>query len=341
MFCQNCGKKITDDVKFCEGCGLHVKLDKNADFSGQSTGSYYSSQDYTNTNPNVNDKTAYNIGFGFGNQKASNNQTYTAVPIKNKKRLWSKGVIFAIIGVVIAISIAITAFMIGFGAISSYTHNRIRSNSKNMFGNHNGIYGNQSPWEQFNEGDSDEYYYGFGSGNSGNYGFGNGDGSGNGSGRGGNYGFDNGDGSRNGNGAYGFGGGGGYGNSDGSIQASPLPSDSLPTDKNGKTPADDGYEWPTGDGQYEFYIKSTIPKFESVTGKNMIDNEDDNQGNLYYIYDLDKDAYDKYIKMLDEKGFKQSEFEVEGKNSYVVYEKDYEYLIIYLMYTDNQIVVMA
>ncbi len=122
--------------------------------------------------------------------------------------------------------------------------------------------------------------------------------------------------------------------------ATAQPDDSLPPDSNGKTYDDPAYQWPTGDGTYEFYAKSTIPKFESVTGKPCTDT-DVEDGNTYYEYDMDMDAYNAYIKALEAAGYTQSEFDARGKNSYVRYEKGVQYLVIYLMNTDNEIVIMA
>ncbi len=119
------------------------------------------------------------------------------------------------------------------------------------------------------------------------------------------------------------------------------PDDSLPPDSNGKTYDDPAYQWPTGDGTYEFYAKSTIPKFESVTGKPCTDTDVEDDGNTYYEYAMDMDAYNAYIKALEAAGYKQTEFDARGKNSYVRYEKGVQYLVIYLMNTDNEIVIMA
>ena len=76
----------------------------------------------------------------------------------------------------------------------------------------------------------------------------------------------------------------------------------LPTDADGRTYDDPNYQWPTGDGTYEFYAKSTIPKFESVTGKPCTDTEKDSEGNTYYEYDMDMDAYNAYIKAIEAAG---------------------------------------
>ncbi len=143
---------------------------------------------------------------------------------------------------------------------------------------------------------------------------------------------------------------GGSGNN-GSVQQNPAPAqtpaataqpdDSLPPDSNGKTYDDPAYQWPTGDGTYEFYAKSTIPKFESVTGKPCTDTDVEEDGNTYYEYDMDMDAYNTYIKALEAAGYTQTEFDAKGKNSYVKYEKGVQYLIIYLMNSDNEIVIMA
>ncbi len=123
--------------------------------------------------------------------------------------------------------------------------------------------------------------------------------------------------------------------------ATAQPDDSLPPDSNGRTYDDPAYQWPTGDGTYEFYAKSTIPKFESVTGKPCTDTDVEDDGNTYYEYAMDMDAYNAYIKALEAAGYTQTEFDAQGKNSYVKYEKGVQYLMIYLMNSDNEIVIMA
>ncbi len=115
----------------------------------------------------------------------------------------------------------------------------------------------------------------------------------------------------------------------------------LPTDSNGNTYDSPNYQWPTGDGTYEFYAKSTIPKFESVTGKPCTDTEKDSDGNTYYEYDMDMDAYNAYIKAIEAAGYSQSEFDVQGQNSYTRYDNGVQYLVIYLMNSENEIVIMA
>lgn len=142
--------------------------------------------------------------------------------------------------------------------------------------------------------------------------------------------------------------GGQYGSGGSAPAASPNPSATpvpwWPADENGKYPTDEGYKWPTGDGKYEYYTDSTIPKFESVTGKQPTKAETV-KGNTYYTYDLDENAYNEYIKVLEERGFKQSDFEVKGKSSYVTYKLGdssfYEYLIIYKMNDKNSLIIMA
>ncbi len=115
-------------------------------------------------------------------------------------------------------------------------------------------------------------------------------------------------------------------------------------DENGRYPTDEGYKWPSGDGTYEYYINSTIPKFESVTGVELKKTETDN-GSTYYTYELNDDAYKAYIKVLAERGFKQSEFEVKGQNSYEMYtlgdSSFYEYLVIYHMNSENKLIITA
>ena len=118
-------------------------------------------------------------------------------------------------------------------------------------------------------------------------------------------------------------------------------SDPLPTDRFGNSYTSPSYEWPTGDGTYEFYAKSTIPKFESVTGQPCTGTETDENGNVYYKYAMNMDAYNAYIKAIEGYGYKQTEFDAQGNNSYATYENGVQYLTIYLMNSDNEIVIMA
>lgn len=317
MFCQNCGKKLPNDANFCEGCGLLVRSDDGRDyndkgFSQQGTEQYSTNQDETNNTQNMNTQSAYDWGLKYASgENYEYNQYNTPHKDKSTKKLWNKGFIFAIVGVALAVIISITCFGIGVGVINRFIH-------RNDYRNHN------APFGRYDYEFDDDYGY-FGNPRDqyddfGDYNFGFGDGRGNGNNR-----------------PYGFGNGSG----DGNIQSSPLPAEPLPTDGNGRLPSDNDYQWPTGDGQYEFYAKSTIPRFESVTGKNLVSEKVENDGNTYYTYDMDNDAYTKYIKVLEEKGFKQVKFEVEGKDSYVMHQNGNEYLEIYLINSQNQIVIMA
>lgn len=142
------------------------------------------------------------------------------------------------------------------------------------------------------------------------------------------------------------GGSSGSGNSASAPTAAPTEapaadSNPLPTDRFGNSYTSPSYEWPTGDGTYEFYAKSTIPKFESVTGQTCTGTETDENGNVYYKYAMDMDAYNAYIKVIEGYGYKQTEFDAQGNNSYATYQNDVQYLTIYLMNSDNEIVIMA
>lgn len=158
------------------------------------------------------------------------------------------------------------------------------------------------------------------------------------------YSYPGGSGNSGNSGSSGYDGYYGYYGSDSSGQSSSS-SDSddsspLPTDKNGNSYTSPNYEWPSGDDKYEFYASSTIPKFESVTGKECIGTEVDD-GNTYYKYAMDMNSYNAYISVLEEYGYSQSEFDVQGNNSYVLYSDGTQYLYIYLMNSDNEIVIFA
>ena len=56
---------------------------------------------------------------------------------------------------------------------------------------------------------------------------------------------------------------------------------------------------------------------------------------------MDMDAYNKYIDAIENAGYSQSDFDVQGRDSYMRYENGNQYLDIYLMNSDNQIVIMA
>ena len=124
------------------------------------------------------------------------------------------------------------------------------------------------------------------------------------------------------------------------ITASP-DAESLPPDRNGNTYDNPDYEWPATDGTYEFYAKSTIPKFESVTGQKCIDTVTDEDGDTYYKYALDNAALSSYIEVIKKAGYTQTDFDVQGKDSFERYENGVQYLDIYVMNSDGEIVIMA
>ena len=135
---------------------------------------------------------------------------------------------------------------------------------------------------------------------------------------------------------------GGKSSSTPKVTASPAQDDgSLPPDSNGNTYDNPNYEWPTTDGTYEFYAKSTIPKFESVTGQSCIDSVTDEEGYTYYKYKLDNDALSSYINAIKDAGYTQTDFDVQGKDSFERYENGVQYLDKYVMNSDGEIVIMA
>lgn len=278
MYCNNCGKQLSDGSKFCSFCG------KMAD------GNVKPSQDY------------------------SSEPDYKAEVVNDGKRLWPKSAAYAIGAVALAVTIILGGVLI----VSNYLENKVQGSSHQRidgyFTDRNehgyGKYDDDEPmpWDYF---DDDDIYGGYG---------------------------------MYGGMPYSGGQNGSQSNPSVSPQPKPTAGPWWPADENGKYPTDEGYKWPSGDGKYEYYANSTIPKFESVTGKALkkTDAEDDN---TYYTYDLDENAYNKYIEALKEKGFKQSDFEVKGQNSYEVYtlgeDSFYEYLIIYHMNSDNELIIMA
>lgn len=246
---------------------------------------------------------------GCGKMQGKPRRTRTYV--LNEKRLIPKKAAYAIGGVALVITL-ITSVALG----KADRKNEKAEDSQNYAER----YGSQSqdPWEYFG---GDDMYNPYGMyGGSGNM-FG---------GSGGFYGD--------------YGSSGSSGNPDAMQTPSPTLNPYWQSDENGKLPTDEGYRWPSGDDKYEYYMNSTIPKFESVTGVKLKSTKDNN-GNIYYTYDMDEDAYKEYVKVIKDKGFKQSEFEVQGKNSYEKYTigDDYfsEYLIIYHMNTSGEIVIMA
>lgn len=244
------------------------------------------------------------------------------LPHEGGKRLISKPVAYAIAGIALIVIILIT----GISAVRNFI---IDHGGRSVEDRLDGYFDDRDdamPWEYFDDrgGFDDRYddyyddyydYYGHGGDHHGYYG--------------------------------GMPYGGVPGGNSAPSGATPAPSPDMsawPADENGKYPNDNDYKWPSGDGKYEYYNNSTIPKYESVTGAELIKAETEN-GNTYYTYKADDKAYDEYIKAIKDRGFKQSEFEVKGKNSYETYklgdDSFYEYLIIYRMNTDGEIVIMA
>ena len=284
MYCNNCGKQLNNDAKFCEFCGKMINV----------------------TNNDTNNKKYESSKFGANNTKP----------------LIPKYVAYIIGGVALALVI----FSMLISAVSNYIVNK---NIPKSYHNHIEQYfddfedkwdrdyndDDDEPWDYFD--DYNDYY--------GNHG-------------GGSYGAPFGN--------YGSNGSNGSGGTMPDATAAPKPTAGpwWPADENGKTPTDEGYKWPSGDGTYEYYMNSTIPKFESVTGASLKDT-DYEDGNIYYTYDMSEESYKKYIEVIKERGFKQSEFEAKGKNSYEMYtlgdEYFYEYLVIYHMNSSNEIVIMA
>lgn len=336
MFCSNCGKNLPDDAKYCDACGTIARSDEKEQNSYSKDGVTY--QDNTENTESPFTNAAYHLGV----TQAQNGYIEQPIPYQphNHKKLWGREITIPIA----AISLAVVLIFIGFSVYSTLKDQKYGSQDNRIhqqYGVHN--YGDIPNSDDYDEyGDFFNQYGDFFGNYGGGYNYGNGNNSGNDSGGGyKGYGNNNGSGS---NGGYGNGSsgtpgnnGGGYGNGGSGGQV----SDPLPTDRNGNSASSKDYEWPAGDGTYEFYAKSTIPKFESVTGKTMTASETDNSGNIYYKYEMDMDAYNKYLDVLKNAGYSQTKFDAQGKDSYVVYENGNQYLIIYLMNSENQIVIMA
>ena len=309
MFCSNCGKKLPDDAKYCDACGTIARSDEKEQSSYSKDSTTYQS----NNDPIENTESPFtNAAYNLGVTQAQNG--YIEQPISyqpnNHKKLWGREITIPIA----AISLAVVLVFIGFSVYSTFKTQRYGAQDNRVhqqYGAHN--YGNIPDSGGYDEyGDFFNQYGDYFGKYGGGYNYGNGN--------------------NNGSGGYGNGNNGGSG---GQV------SDPLPTDRNGNSASSKDYEWPTGDGTYEFYAKSTIPKFESVTGKTMTASETDNSGNTYYKYEMDMDAYNKYLDALKNAGYSQTKFDAQGKDSYVVYENGNQYLIIYLMNSENQIVIMA
>lgn len=344
MFCSNCGKKLPDDAKYCDACGTIARSDEKEQSSYSKDSTTYQS----NNDPIENTESPFtNAAYNLGVTQAQNG--YIEQPISyqpnNHKKLWGREITIPIA----AISLAVVLVFIGFSVYSTFKTQRYGAQDNRVhqqYGAHN--YGNIPDSGGYDEyGDFFNQYGDYFGKYGGGYNYGNGHNNGSGGDSGGGYkGYGNNNGS-GGNGGYGNGNngtpgnnGGGYGNGNNGGSGGQV-SDPLPTDRNGNSASSKDYEWPTGDGTYEFYAKSTIPKFESVTGKTMTASETDNSGNTYYKYEMDMDAYNKYLDALKNAGYSQTKFDAQGKDSYVVYENGNQYLIIYLMNSENQIVIMA
>lgn len=336
MFCSNCGKNLPDDAKYCDACGTIARSDEKEQNSYSKDGVTYQDNNENTESPFTN--AAYHLGV----TQAQNGYIEQPIPYQphNHKKLWGREITIPIA----AISLAVVLIFIGFSVYSTLKDQKYGSQDNRIhqqYGVHN--YGDIPNSDDYDEyGDFFNQYGDFFGNYGGGYNYGNGNNSGNDSGGGyKGYGDNNGSGS---NGGYGNGSsgtpgnnGGGYGNGGSGGQV----SDPLPTDRNGNSASSKDYEWPAGDGTYEFYAKSTIPKFESVTGKTMTASETDNSGNTYYKYEMDMDAYNKYLDVLKNTGYSQTKFDAQGRDSYVMYENGNQYLIIYLMNSENQIVIMA
>ncbi len=249
----------------------------------------------------VNNGASSGVNAGY-----TSGQTVNAEVTSGEKRLWKKEIAYAIGAAALAVTIVISCV----NAIGRYTQSKESRNTHQSIDEYfSDDYNGAQPWEYF---DDDDDFYGY-------------------------YG---------GYGMYGGGQSGGGSQTKPNVSPAPKPTAGpwWPADENGKYPTDEGYKWPSGDGTYEYYANSTIPKFESVTGVSLKKSETED-GNTYYTYEINNDAYNKYIEVLKEKGFKQSEFEVKGQNSYEKYTLGdstfYEYLIIYHMNSDNELVIMA
>lgn len=355
MFCSNCGKNLPDDAKYCDACGTIARSDEKEQSSYSKDGVTYQGN---NENTENTESPFTNAAYHLGVTQAQNGYIEQPIPYQpyNHKKLWGREITIPIA----AISLAVVLIFIGFSVYSTLKDQKYGSQDNRIhqqYGVHN--YGDIPDSDDYDEyGDFFNQYGDFFGNYGGGYNYGNGNNSGNDSGGGyKGYGNNNGSGSNGGygngssgtpgnNGGYGNGGNGtpgnsgGYGNGNNGGSGGQV-SDPLPTDRNGNSASSKDYEWPTGDGTYEFYAKSTIPKFESVTGKTMTASETDNSGNTYYKYEMDMDAYNKYLDVLKNAGYSQTKFDAQGRDSYVMYENGNQYLIIYLMNSENQIVIMA
>lgn len=232
----------------------------------------------------------------------------------NQKKLFKKSTVIAISAVALAVFILFAGATVITKVVSNIkAHHSVSDRLDRYFDDDDDM-----PWEYFDDDDDFDDYYGMHGGNHGGYG---------------------------GSGGYGVSPyGGQYPSSGSAPAASSTPAPWWPADENGKYPQDSGYKWPTGDDKYEYYTDSSIPKFESVTGEQPKEIKND-KGNTYYTYDMNEDKYNEYVKVLEERGFKQYEFEAKGRNSYVQYRLGdsgfYEYLIIYKMNDQNKLIIMA
>lgn len=309
MFCSNCGNKIPDGSNVCHSCGM-VTPARQSDNVAQ--------------NRPKEEKSEYvNMAYQKGVSKA---QTGYVEPVsdyvpENHKKHWSRGTIFGICAVAVAVLIGIFGLEIAFSKIDHRNANR--NSAQNNFGFRSEERGDGygSGHDDYDDDMYEDYVDEFFRRYGGMFGDGI-DGSG---------------GEKDG-----YGGGyGGYGRGDGPNENIQDETSPFPTDDNGNTYMSPNYGWPKGDGKYEYYKASTIPSFESVTGNLLISTEIDQDEYVYYKYDLDMEAYAKYLDVLKEYGYIQTQFDAQGRDSYVIYENEGQYLILYLMNSDNQIVIMA
>ncbi len=290
---------------FCKNCGKELSDDaKFCDVCGMMV-----EQTNADSFAGTNNQQTYNQQ--ANNQQAYNQQAYVdAVPVKEKKILSKRNVILISVIAAAVIIICLLVTLIVVEVHDERTDNRNYRYGNDGFpysysypnGSGSSDYGGYDGYDDYDDyGDYDDDYDDYG-----------------------------------GYGRYYY----GYDGSDSSGQSGSNDSNPLPTDKNGNSYTSPNYEWPSGDDKYEFYASSTIPKFESVTGKECTGTEVDD-GNNYYKYTMDMDAYNSYISVLEEYGYSQSEFDVQGNNSYVKYSDGTQYLYIYLMNSDNEIVIFA
>ena len=305
MFCSNCGKELKENANFCDNCGMMVKPPADRSTADQPTAEQQAAEQQAADQPPADQPPADQPAT---DQQAADQQAapvYTPRVVSPKRKPSGKTAAI-IIGIVSAAVILVCLIaLIVTSLIGAYR--RSHFDAPNRYPG--GYFDDYDDYDDF----FDDYYDFFND--------------------------DHHDGYR-----------GYYGNANPTPAPTQAPSSTaapdaapnpLPTDSSGRTYDDPNYQWPTGDGTYEFYAKSTIPKFESVTGKPCTDVDVEDDGSTYYEYDMDMDAYNQYIKAIEAAGYSQTEFDVQGKNSYARYDNGVQYLIIYLMNSENEIVIMA